>query len=598
MRSDRYRRYVARPALFAALLSGCGSDSSPPATSGSTTGSAPPSSASASARASASSGTAPAAPHETVGITVVGTNDLHGRITALPLLGGYLDVIRGARAESGGGVVLVDAGDMFQGTLESNLLEGKPVRDAYAMLGYAAVAIGNHEFDYGPVGPAIVPAQPSDDPRGALKALTKDAPFPFLTANLALKSGGKPDWTNVAPSMMIANAGVFVGVIGVSTRETLTTTIAPNVADLAVSPLADAVLAEAKSLRSSGASVVLVAAHAGGKCKAFGHDDVTDHCETDSEIWDLARALPEGSVDVIVAGHTHAGVSHVVNGIPIIESYAYGRAFGRVDLVVDKVDKRVVGRELKPPRDLCPGVEKPDFTACQPGDYDGAPVVRRADVASLIAPAVDGARERRAAKVGPTLPDGMPKAFDKESPLGNLFADLMLASVPKADIALMNGGGLREDLPRGELLYGAFFEAFPFDNRIATVKLTVRDLTTVLASHLKRGTGGILSIAGARIVARCKDGALDIQLIPKKGKEPLAPDTMVTVVGSDFMFLGGDAFWGDLPVPAYEISDVLIRDAMERELKSRPSIGVADVFNEKKPRLDLDPKRPMICKPK
>src|SRR5688500_12606856 len=96
-------------------------------------------------------------------VTIVGTNDLHGRVAALPLLAGYVARLRALRA-SDGGVVLVDAGDMFQGTLESNLAEGLPVVSAYGAMGYHAVTIGNHEFDFGPAGPSATPREPGDDP--------------------------------------------------------------------------------------------------------------------------------------------------------------------------------------------------------------------------------------------------------------------------------------------------------------------------------------------------------------------------------------------------------------------------------------------------
>ena len=109
-----------------------------------------------------------------VTISIVGTNDLHGGILArdgkggLALFAGYVNNLRAARARDGGAVLVIDAGDMFQGTLESNLAEGSPVVAAYNALGYAAAAIGNHEFDYGPVGEAATPSKPGDDPRGAL----------------------------------------------------------------------------------------------------------------------------------------------------------------------------------------------------------------------------------------------------------------------------------------------------------------------------------------------------------------------------------------------------------------------------------------------
>ena len=81
-------------------------------------------------------------------------------------------------------MLLVDSGDMFQGTLESNLGEGAAVVRGYNALGYTAAAIGNHEFDFGPAGPAHVPGDSGADPRGALKARAREARFPFLAANL------------------------------------------------------------------------------------------------------------------------------------------------------------------------------------------------------------------------------------------------------------------------------------------------------------------------------------------------------------------------------------------------------------------------------
>ena len=130
-----------------------------------------------------------------VTISIVGTNDLHGHIEALPRLGGYIANLRRARARDGGGVVLLDAGDMFQGTLESNMNEGAAVVRAYNALKYDAAAIGNHEFDFGPVGPATAPRAPGDDPRGALKARAAEAQFPFLAANLVdAATGALPAW--------------------------------------------------------------------------------------------------------------------------------------------------------------------------------------------------------------------------------------------------------------------------------------------------------------------------------------------------------------------------------------------------------------------
>src|SRR5678815_1468319 len=160
----------------------------------------------------------------TLTISVIATSDLHGGVLprgdrgGLALLGGYLHNVRAARLRDGGGVLLVDAGDMFQGTLESNLNEGAAVVAAYNALGYAAAAVGNHDFDFGPVGRASTPQQPSDDAQGALKARAAQASFPFLAANLIDEATGRPvEWRNVSPSTTVTVDGVRVGIIGVIT---------------------------------------------------------------------------------------------------------------------------------------------------------------------------------------------------------------------------------------------------------------------------------------------------------------------------------------------------------------------------------------------
>lgn len=525
-------------------------------------------------------------------ISVIGTNDLHGRVHALPLLAGYVSRLRAVR-EKDGGVVLLDAGDMFQGTLESNLSEGLPVVAAYAAMGYDAVTIGNHEFDFGPVGPAATAEKPGDDPRGALKAAAAAAPFPFLTANVEDKSTSRPlEYPNVAPSTLVEVAGAKVGLIGVTTEETLTTTISANVKDLTIAPLAGSIAKEASRLRQAGASAIVVLAHAGGKCKTFTHDPKVDQCEERGEIFRVAKALPPGAVDVIVAGHTHAGVAHQIEGVAIIEQYAYGRAFGRVDLVIE--DGKLVEKTVFAPRDLCPAEEMPDFASCSPGDYEGGPVTRDPKVTAAVQPAIDGAQSKRAERLGADLPEGLGRDYDDESALGNLFADLVREWQPGVDVGLMNGGGLRADLPRGPLSYGSLFEAFPFDNRLAVAELDGKRFRELVRRHLQRG-GGILSFSGVVVRASCKGTELAVT-VSRDGKRPVGDDEKLTVMGSDFLFTGGDDFWGGAEPPPVRILDTLMRDALESGLRKRASVMPQHVFDPKKPRLSLSSRRPIDCK--
>jgi 5'-nucleotidase len=470
-----------------------------------------------------------------VEITLVGTSDLHGRLATLPLLGGYLGVLR---ARNPGGVVLVDAGDMFQGTLESNSNEGGAVIEAYKKLGYDAVAIGNHEFDYGPVGPTSTVHKnaaegPDRDARGALEARAAQATgaFPVLAANL-LEDDHPLDWPNVAASTLVTKHGVAVGIIGVTTMGTLKTTIAANVVGLRVTPLAEAIAAQAAALRAKGAKLVIVAAHAGGECGKNDAPADLSSCDAAAEIFEVARKLPAGAVQAIVAGHTHKSIAHEVAGIAVIQSGAYGVAFGRVDFTVDPATGKLLKVSIHPPEPVSRG-----------GLFEGAPTVPDAAVEQALAPAVEQARARRAESLAVTLSGPFPAVYRGESALGNLVAGVLLELDPKADIAVGNGGGLRADLAAGPLTYGALYDTLPFENRLARLTMTGKVLRATVERNLT-GKSGILSIAGARVEGRCTDGklAVEVFLTRKKPERKVKDGDRVRIVTNEFLATAGDDF--------------------------------------------------------
>lgn len=526
-----------------------------------------------------------------VTIALVGTSDLHGHVERLPILAGYLANLRAARARDGGGVVLIDAGDMFQGTLESNSAEGAPVILAYNHLGYDAAAIGNHEFDYGPVGPADTTTG-QEDPRGALRARARQARFPLLMANvLDAATGAPPAWDNVVPSTAIDVAGVRVGIVGVTTMSTPRTTLTANVRGLAMKPIADAITAEAARLRQGGAQLVVVAAHAGSKCTDFTDPDDTSSCERDDEIFEVARALAPGTVSAIVAGHTHQAVAHRVNGIAIVQSYSYGRAFGRVDLVVE--GGAVTIARVHPPQDLCREKDPP----CETFEYEGGDVTPSAAVAKLLEPTFAAVEARKRERLGVTLTADVRRAYAEESALGNLFADLMLAARPDADVAVTNGGGLRADLPAGELTYGQLYEAMPFDNRLAFVRLDAGQLGRMFAVNLGRSSG-LLSLAGLVASARCDGGRLVVSL-RRPGGKAVPEDERLTMVTNSYLASGGDGLFADLGITDADITEdpgLTVRDEMAAVLRARGAhIDPATLYRPGALRLTYPGERPVRC---
>jgi 2',3'-cyclic-nucleotide 2'-phosphodiesterase (5'-nucleotidase family) len=523
-------------------------------------------------------------------VSIVGTNDLHGGVVArngrggLALLGGYVKNLRAARARDGGAVLLLDAGDMFQGTLESNIGEGAAVVAAYNALGYSAAAIGNHEFDFGPVGKAATPRAPGDDPRGALRARASEARFPFLAANLIeTATGSPPGWTNVRPTTLIDVAGIKVGIVGVMTLRALSATIAGNVGGLSVAPLVDTIRAHATALRTQGANVVIVTAHAGGRCATLDRPDDLSSCEPGAEIIEVARGLPRGLVDVIVAGHTHAAIAHQVEGIAITEAYSNGRAFGRVDLSIDRRTRTVVGRRSFPPRDLCER-ENPTTKACGPRsdaalvapEYEGAPVEPDAAIEQVLAPALEQVRTLKAEPIGVVLETPIRRLLPV-SPLGNLVTDAYLAAVPGADVAVNNsGGGLRADLPAGPLTYGSVFEVMPFDNLVVRLRVTGQQLRQVFSASIQQGRRG-LGFAGVRVEARCEAGALAVKMTRSSGAA-IADGDALLLVTSDFLATGGDGILtpimpdGGFPV---DVDAPLVRDVLIEYLR-RPGAPVRE----------------------
>jgi 5'-nucleotidase len=553
------------------------------------------------------------APPEEFTLSILGTNDVHGQLLPLRDRGGlvtisaYVDALRDARVEDGGAVLVIDAGDMWQGTLDSNLVEGAAVVEAYNAIGFTAAAIGNHEFDFGPVGSKAIPQDAGDDPQGALKQRVSEANFPVLAANLIDEKTGRPvEWDNVRPSTLVDVAGVRVGIIGVVTEQALQATISANTAGVRIAPLVETIREEATRLRQQGATIIVVSAHAGGDCTEFENPMDLSSCNMGGEIMRVATALPTGLVDHIIGGHVHGGIAHIVNGISITSSYSNTRAFSRVDLEVDRNAGTITSRKVFPPHWACLRVVRTTGVCATPSDnesetanavYEGRAIEANPEVMEIAIRAAAHAEETKEKSLGVYLESAFEHPPSTESPLANLMTDAIRETVG-GDIAIHNVvGGIRSILPQGELTFGSVYEMFPFDNQVVVLDLSGRQVREIIATQAHKN-GRRAGFSGMRVFIDCTDGQMDIEMKLRTGAT-IHDDDRVAIVANDFLALGGDdVLTPVLPDGGFDVDDSmpLTRDVLVDWFRSKTgSLNPDDYLSTEEPRWNLPDELPATC---
>ena len=550
-----------------------------------------------------------------VHVIVVGTTDVHGWFNGhietppgggpgvlwggLPSLASYVEALRD---ENGGRVLLLDAGDMFQGTLESNLFEGEAVIRGYNILGYTAAAVGNHEFDFGPVGPEAIPRNPGDDPLGALKRNAAIAMFPLLSANMVEKATGRtPSWAR--RYTMVRAGGARIGVIGLSTPDTPAVTMAINVEQLAFTEPIEATVRAARELREQGADAIVVVAHMGGRCTSNADPHSLETCERGIEAMEYLENIPAGTIDAFFAGHTHANMRHYVRGVPALQAAPLSREFSTLDLWIDTEQNRVVKSDIRPHTMICSFVYEgtehcdpklaPKGARLVPRTFLGQTIEPDVRVAAAVEPFLRRVAAKRDEKLGVRADALFTRAYFVESPLGNLIADT-LRRATGADVALMNSGGIRSELPRGDLTYGDLFAVSPFDNYPTMVIMTGAELADLLR-HTSTGARGILQVSGIRYTYDAAKEGLDrfVSATLEDGR-PLDPQKLYSVIMPDFIAMGGD---GAEPVVskipkdrvqvfhAAPLRDVLIAELKKATAPLEPKVeGRITVLNPPGPR--------------
>lgn len=513
--------------------------------------------------------------------------------------------------------VVLDAGDLFQGTYVSNSNEGVPVIDYYNLLKIDAAALGNHEFDFGPQGVLSIPKSSRDNPTGNLERLIKRAKFPILAANVfEARSKKKPSW--LKSSVIVKKPGVTIGIIGASTPMTPKQTNVENVRHLRFSEnLAYYIQKEAAQLRRSGATLVFLTIHEGGSClvnlSEFG-EQIENNCEGD--IFPLAEKLL-GYVNGIVAGHTHQSVNKVIrkggkeifilqpkpkgqevlfadvhksgkialyDGVPICPGKIMDKSisFDGKQRTVRGCDKYFVDIDRR---------SSDRVLSIKDNLLNGKPIRPDPQVVALLQPYIDRAEKNLKRPANATPTNSFTRNFKYENALGNFMTSLVQKATG-AEVVLLNNGGLRSELPAKALTYNEIYEILPFDDDIVTGTISGANLKRVLAEDAQSRMDEGYSWAGLRAtITDCK-----IKRMHLKGRDmrvvPIFDNREIRFATSRYLF---GQLQAKLQLTAQKDIPGTFRDMVFREV-SKMDLAPATYFDARATRISysdscgLDPK--------
>ena len=456
-------------------------------------------------------------------LRILHTNDHHAHLEPVKfgdrLLGGIArrrTLIEQIRAESKTNqepLLLLDAGDIFQGTLYFNQYLGQADLDFYNALAYDASTIGNHEFDRG---------------QQVLADFIAKAKFPIISANIDI-APESPLYGKVRPWHVLDIQGEKIGMFGLTTPDTA---ILASVGDGV--KFTDPIAVARKSvlaLKQQGLNKIVALTH-------IGFDN------------DVLLAQKVSDIDIIIGGHSHTSVGNIPkanhpyplvekNGtkepVLVVTDWEWGKYLGDLSVSFDRTGKliawagkpHVLDASIKP---------NPEF----------------ADKLKAYAAPIEALRQKIIGKSLVALDGDRVKLRTSETALGNLIADAILAKtkVDRVQVVLINAGGIRNGFPLGDITMGHVLEALPFGNTITRVELTGNQLTEALESGVsmaEQGEGRFPQVAGIRFVWDSKLPAgkrvTKVEVKDASGKfQLLNPKDIYRVATNNFLASGGDGY--------------------------------------------------------
>ncbi|MGR4049276.1 bifunctional UDP-sugar hydrolase/5'-nucleotidase UshA [Kosakonia cowanii] len=477
---------------------------------------------------------------KTYNITILHTNDHHGHFWrseygeyGLSAQKTLVDGIRKEVAAQGGSVLLLSGGDINTGVPESDLQDAEPDFRGMNLIGYDAMAVGNHEFD---------------NPMSVLRQQEKWAKFPFLSANIYQKSTNQRLFK---PWMIFNRQGLKIAVIGLTTDDTAKIGNPEYFTDIEFrQPATEAKLVIDELNQNEKPDVIIATTH-------MGHYDNGEHGSNAPGDVEMARSLPKGALALIVGGHSQDPVCMASenkkqvdyvpgtpcapdqqNGTWIVQAHEWGKYVGRADFQFRNGEMKLVRYQLIPvnlKKKVTYDNGKSERVLYTPE------IAENAQMLSLLTPFQNKGKAQLGVKIGSTtgrLEGDRSKVRFVQTNLARVLLAAQMARTG-ADLAVMSGGGVRDSIEAGDITYKDVLKVQPFGNTVVYVNLSGKELLDYLTAvaQMKPDSGAYPQFANVSFVA--KGGTLsDVKI---KG-EPLDEAKSYRLATLSFNATGGDGY--------------------------------------------------------
>ncbi|ELI2744321.1 bifunctional UDP-sugar hydrolase/5'-nucleotidase [Salmonella enterica] len=477
---------------------------------------------------------------KTYKITILHTNDHHGHFWrseygeyGLAAQKTLVDSIRKEVAQEGGSVLLLSGGDINTGVPESDLQDAEPDFRGMNLIGYDAMAVGNHEFD---------------NPLTVLRQQEKWAKFPFLSANIYQKSTGERLFK---PWAIFTRQDIKIAVIGLTTDDTAKIGNPEYFTDIEFrKPAEEAKVVIQELNMNEKPDVIIATTH-------MGHYDNGDHGSNAPGDVEMARSLPAGSLAMIVGGHSQdpvcmasenkKQVNYVPgtpcapdkqNGIWIVQAHEWGKYVGRADFEFRNGEMKMVNYQLIP-------VNLKKKVTWDNGKSERVlytpEIAENPQMLSLLTPFQNKGKAQLEVKIGSVnglLEGDRSKVRFVQTNMGRVILAAQIARAG-ADFGVMSGGGIRDSIEAGDITYKSVLKVQPFGNIVVYADMSGKEVVDYLTAvaQMKPDSGAYPQFANVSFVA--KEGKLtDLKI---KG-EPVDPAKTYRMATLSFNATGGDGY--------------------------------------------------------